>query len=395
MQKKPSVFNGLWLISIAMIFSCFLSVANASTFFPDPEDGRDSVMEEIDFSEYIFSDDDDLFFIDDMAFRKSDVQRSGFTGQRWPDGNVYYEFDPGVSSQNRTRWLEAAYEWRLAARVQFIQRTSQLHYIYIKNDPENWSLVGMQGGKQEMGIASWGSKFVIAHEIGHALGMIHEHQRVDRGLYITINQQNIQTGYYHNFVAQTADLYDSYDFDSVMHYDKCAFSIDCPTGATCDCNRWTIVCNDGYFSWTYHIGQRDHLSDKDKNGMATRYGPPINTPTPFPTLPPTFPPFTPPWPTNTPWPTPLPTSTMVPWPTSTPDPFTPTPDCINNGDVNQDGRITSADAQLAFLITLGHYTPTHKEECSADCNGDARVTSADAQLIFQAGLGTAFCADPL
>ncbi len=74
---------------------------------------------------------------------------------------------------------------------------------------------------------------------------------------------------------------------------------------------------------------------------------------------------------------------------------TATPDCINDGDVSQDGRVTSADAQVAFLITLGQYTPTHIEECSADCNGDSKVTAADAQLIFQTALGTANCADPL
>ncbi|MGB3975678.1 MAG: dockerin type I repeat-containing protein [bacterium] len=74
---------------------------------------------------------------------------------------------------------------------------------------------------------------------------------------------------------------------------------------------------------------------------------------------------------------------------------TATPDCVNNGDVNQDSLITAADAQLAFLITLGQYSPSHIEECSADCNGDAQVTAADAQLIFLAGLGSAVCADPL
>lgn len=77
-------------------------------------------------------------------------------------------------------------------------------------------------------------------------------------------------------------------------------------------------------------------------------------------------------------------------PTSTPE-----PDCINDGDVNQDRRITSADAQLAFLIVLGQFSPTHKEECAADCNGDDRVTSEDAQLIFLTTLGSASCVHPL
>lgn len=74
---------------------------------------------------------------------------------------------------------------------------------------------------------------------------------------------------------------------------------------------------------------------------------------------------------------------------------TPEPDCIHHGDVNLDGRITSADAQLAFLIVLGQHSPTFEEECAADCNGDERVTSEDAQLIFLTTLSSASCVDPL
>lgn len=81
-------------------------------------------------------------------------------------------------------------------------------------------------------------------------------------------------------------------------------------------------------------------------------------------------------------------------PTPTPVPSnTPTPDCINDGDVNFDGIISTADAQLTFLIAIGQYSPTYLEECAADCNGDGLVTSEDAQLVFLTSLGTATCVD--
>ncbi len=70
-------------------------------------------------------------------------------------------------------------------------------------------------------------------------------------------------------------------------------------------------------------------------------------------------------------------------------------DCFNHGDVNFDGAITAADAQLAFFIVLGAYSPTFEQECAADCNGDGEVTAADAQAIFQVVLGQGECADPL
>jgi hypothetical protein len=92
-----------------------------------------------------------------------------------------------------------------------------------------------------------------------------------------------------------------------------------------------------------------------------------------------------------------PTATPTVPPTATPAPptHTPTPDCIHHGDVNFDGVISAADAQLAFMITLGMYSPTYEEECAADCNGDGVVSAADAQLIFLTAIGSGNCVDPL
>ena len=74
---------------------------------------------------------------------------------------------------------------------------------------------------------------------------------------------------------------------------------------------------------------------------------------------------------------------------------TPTPSCNNDGDCNQDDQITAADAQMAFMIALGSYSPSWLEECAADCNGDWQITAGDAQLVFMAALGSGACADPM
>lgn len=73
----------------------------------------------------------------------------------------------------------------------------------------------------------------------------------------------------------------------------------------------------------------------------------------------------------------------------------PEPKCLNHGDVNLDGQITAADAQLAFFIVLGQYSPTFEEDCAADCNSDGFVSAADAQAIFLVILLLTGCADPL
>ncbi|MFC1618284.1 lamin tail domain-containing protein [Patescibacteria group bacterium] len=88
-------------------------------------------------------------------------------------------------------------------------------------------------------------------------------------------------------------------------------------------------------------------------------------------------------------PTPTPAATDTPMPTPTPE------DCINSGDVNQDGSVTAGDAQLAFLITLGAHTPSEAEFCAADCDANEEVTAGDAQAIFATALGTGTCIDPV
>lgn len=81
-------------------------------------------------------------------------------------------------------------------------------------------------------------------------------------------------------------------------------------------------------------------------------------------------------------------------PQMTPTP-SPTPDCNNDGDVNQNSEITAEDAQLAFMIALGSYSPNWMEWCAADCNGDWEVTAGDAQAVFLAALGSGACVDPM
>jgi len=201
--------------------------------------------------------------IDDMRFRTGELSiLSGFTGTRWTSGDVFYEFDSAVTATNQQRWIDASNEWAAVADLNFIEKTNQANWIYVKNDPENWSYVGMINDMQEMGINSWSSEFIIVHEIGHALGLMHEHQRSDRDNYVNILTDNIEAGKEDNFDKATTTNYGSYDFDSVMHYPKDAFSS----------NGNTIEPLLQYSDWLDKIGQRDHLSELDKKGMQIRYG---------------------------------------------------------------------------------------------------------------------------
>jgi len=72
-----------------------------------------------------------------------------------------------------------------------------------------------------------------------------------------------------------------------------------------------------------------------------------------------------------------------------------TPLCEHHGDVNFNGELTTGDAQLAFMVVMGAYSPSYEEACAADCNGSGEVTVADAQGIFAAALGMGSCVDPI
>ncbi|HPQ41409.1 MAG TPA: dockerin type I domain-containing protein, partial [bacterium] len=80
--------------------------------------------------------------------------------------------------------------------------------------------------------------------------------------------------------------------------------------------------------------------------------------------------------------------------TTVPTP-TPTQECLHTGDVDGSGGVTAGDAQLAFMIALGSYSPSYTEECAADCNGDGNISAGDAQGIFMMALGSGACVDPL
>ena len=106
----------------------------------------------------------------------------------WTNKIVHYQFDPAFPTTLRNSFLGACYEWNRLTGIRFVQRTSNLqtNYIYVFKGNGTYSNIGMLGGKQELSLSD--SNFGVAiHEIGHALGMIHEHQRSDRNNYLIVN----------------------------------------------------------------------------------------------------------------------------------------------------------------------------------------------------------------
>lgn len=116
------------------------------------------------------------------------------------------------------------------------------------------SPIGYQGRDNNIELSPSGcvSRGIVQHEVLHTLGFWHEQSRPDRDNYIEILWQNIEDSQTGNFLARSAQELDSevtpYDFGSVMHYSKYAFTKN---------NLETINAFGSY------IGQRNGVSTWD------------------------------------------------------------------------------------------------------------------------------------
>jgi hypothetical protein len=199
------------------------------------------------------------------------------TAPTWPGGNVYYVFDTNsgtaVPDIEKQAFIDCANEWAAFANLHFFQRTTQSNYVLVSQQASldgGQSAVGMIGGQQSLliGPSAWNHP-TLCHELGHTLGLVHEHQRSDRDSYVMVLSNNIQGGELGNFVLlPNSKNKSAYDFLSIMHYNRNSFSINPSIDDT-------LEPLPAYSRYLNIMGQQDDpvLSASDRAGMAAIYGP--------------------------------------------------------------------------------------------------------------------------
>lgn len=177
--------------------------------------------------------------VGDMMFRRpKDLGTLGaIVSNTWTSGRLVYEFEPNISNERRLAFAQACAAWTVNTPISCAERQGEPDFIFVETHfggdtnkcggfRTSCSPIGMMTGRQPMFIfdGQWSDQRTLIHEIGHALGLIHEHSREDRDKYIFINYNNMIAGAASQFTHMSAKTLTTYDYVSIMHYPNCAFS---------------------------------------------------------------------------------------------------------------------------------------------------------------------------
>uniref|UniRef100_A0A3P9LLX5 Metalloendopeptidase n=1 Tax=Oryzias latipes TaxID=8090 RepID=A0A3P9LLX5_ORYLA len=143
---------------------------------------------------------------------------------------VPFLFDTSVDINTKGVILRALDQFRLKSCIDFKLRDAEEYYLYIQKLDGCFSSIGRAVANGQVLSIGAGCEYVyiVEHEILHALGFYHEQSRYDRDDYVTIVWDNILKGREYNFNKVPSDVSTThgtpYDYWSVMHYSKDAFT---------------------------------------------------------------------------------------------------------------------------------------------------------------------------
>ncbi|KAG5849133.1 hypothetical protein ANANG_G00106770 [Anguilla anguilla] len=141
--------------------------------------------------------------------------------------SVPYVISNQYSSRERAIIERGLQSFAASTCIRFKRRTRERDFVDIQSRGGCYSFVGRRGRGQVVSLSRQGCVFhqIVQHELLHALGFNHEQTRSDRDQHVRILYQNIIRGQEHNFrKINTNNLGTPYDYSSVMHYGRYAFS---------------------------------------------------------------------------------------------------------------------------------------------------------------------------
>ncbi|KAM4568149.1 meprin A subunit beta-like [Fundulus diaphanus] len=179
---------------------------------------------------------------------------------------VPYVLDESLDLNAKGVIMRAFDQFRVKSCIDFKPWDAEEYYIEIQKLDGCWSNIGrLFANGQNLSIgAGCDNLATVEHEILHALGFYHEQSRYDRDDYVQIALENIITGQENNFIKvgsnESITHRVPYDYMSVMHYGKDAFT---------NGNGSTIITTDPQFQQV--IGQRLGMSPRDVQELNVLY----------------------------------------------------------------------------------------------------------------------------
>ncbi|XP_007118553.1 astacin-like metalloendopeptidase [Physeter macrocephalus] len=172
------------------------------------------------------------FLLEGDILRPSPFRLFSATNNKWPKNGGAVEVPFLLSSKydkpSRQVILEAFAEFERFTCIRFVAYKGQRDFISIVPMSGCFSSIGRSGGMQ---VVSLGPSClqrgpgIVLHELMHVLGFWHEHSRADRDRYIRVNWNEILPGFEMNFIkSRSSNMLVPYDYSSVMHYGRLAFS---------------------------------------------------------------------------------------------------------------------------------------------------------------------------
>ncbi|XP_060025990.1 astacin-like metalloendopeptidase [Lagenorhynchus albirostris] len=172
------------------------------------------------------------FLLEGDILRPSPFRLFSATNNKWPKNGGVVEVPFLLSSKydkaSRQVILEAFAEFEHSTCIRFVAYEGQRDFISIVPMSGCFSSIGRSGGMQ---VVSLGPSClrrgpgIVLHELMHVLGFWHEHSRADRDRYIRVNWNEILPGFEMNFIkSRSSNMLVPYDYSSVMHYSRLAFS---------------------------------------------------------------------------------------------------------------------------------------------------------------------------